>query len=319
MFYLSKMSKRIIATFSVLLMIAIVLVMSVSAEGDLNDQFEPQYTTRYISVTEYDFVTDTERTYQMSYRVYDLMSDMPEYELNGETDLVSPMEVIPDDEYEWERVPSSLYSTYPYSAICSLYSGGRGTAFIVGDRIALTAAHCVYEEGTWSTEAYILPHASGNRSNSYIVNNGVRALKVIIPTAYKTNAITGNDWAILILEEDVGAENGILPLDITAPTVGNQVTTIGYPREGVGGVVRYMHESPGEILMVATNYIRYNCDTYYGNSGGPVIKESVVNGTTRYNVIAIHSRMGGNATYNLACRIDLALSSIVKALDVEYD
>ena len=317
MFYLTKMSKRIIATFSVLLMIAIVLVMSVSAEGDLNDQFEPQYTMRYISVTEYDFVTDTERTYQMSYRVYDLMSDVPEYELNGETDLVSPMSVIPDDEYEWERVPSSLYSTYPYSAICSMYAGSRSTAFIVGDRIALTSAHCVYAENAWDTEAYILPHASGNRTHSYIMNNGVRALKAIIPTVYKTNAITGNDWAILILEEDVGAANGILPLDIAAPTVGNQVTTIGYPKEGVGGVVRYMHESPGEILTVGTNYIRYNCDTSKGNSGGPVIKESVVNGTVRYNVIAIHS--SGHGSYNEGCRIDLALSSIVKALDVEYD
>lgn len=311
--------KRLFAFCVVFSMFLMVLSMSVHAETPLIEQIDPQYTIKYVSVAEYDFVTDSEITYQMSYREYEILNDDFEYKLNEEESVVSPQTVFPDDEYQWEQVPTSMYSTYPYKAICALYAGFRATAFIVGTRIAMTCAHCVYDadEATWDTEAYILPHAPGNCSSNYIVTNGTRVLKAIIPTAYKTNPTASNDWAILIVEDDVGTSNGVLALDCSTPTVGTEVCIIGYPQYGVNNVLRYMHESPGEITLVNTNYIRYNCDTYDGNSGSPVIRQSTVNGEIRYNVVAVHA--GGNATYNSAHRIDQFLVNAVRELDAEYD
>ena len=200
-----------------------------------------------------------------------------------------------------------------------MYSDGRATAFIVGKRIAMTAAHCVYDalNDSWDTEAYILPHASANTTNSNIIANGTRVLKAIIPTLYKATPTVANDWAILIVEDDIGTANGVLPLDCSTPVVGTEVYVLGYPLVGINSSANTMHKSPGEITYVSSNNIRHICDTASGNSGSPVIRQSVVNGTTRYNVVAVHT--GGNSTYNVAHRIDQFLVNAVRELDAEYD
>ena len=274
-------------------------------------------TTKYVSVTEYDFITHTERTYQMSYTDYEFSSISPGIEiLDDEQSTVSPNAIINDE--DWSIVPNNFLSSPPYSAVCSLYAGGRSTAFIVGKRLAMTCAHCVYNASSqsWDTSAYLMPHAPGNTSDQTIINNGTRVLKAIIPTAYKNNPTVLNDCAILIVEDDIGTGNAILPLNFTPPTVNMPVYVIGYPSEGLNEYVCYMHISTGKITAIVANAYRYNCDTVGGNSGSPVIWETTVNGVTKYNVIAIHR--GGNTSYNVGHKIDQFLVQAVRELNATY-
>lgn len=310
---------RFFAICIAVLLVVVTLTLAVSADEEVGtNEVLPTGTTKYVSVTEYDFTTHTERTYQMSYTEYEFTSTEPELETLGGTDL--PNSSRSEIGGEWEPVSASQYSNYPYSAICSLYAGSRSTAFIVGKRIAMTSAHCVYTPTSgWDTSAYLMPHAPANASNSYITNNGTKVLKAIIPTAYKTNNTAANDWAILIVEDDIGTANGTLPLNFTPPVVNNSVYTIGYPGTATIDGTTYtlaMIKSPGSITSVAAQYIGYNCDTNGGSSGSPVIWETNTNGTVKYNVVAIHST--GHTTYNSGHRIDQFLVQAVRQLNGTY-
>lgn len=310
---------RFFAICIAILLVVVTLTMAVSANEEIgSDETMIVGPTKYVTVAEYDYTTHTERTYQMSYTEYEFTSTEPELETLGGTDLPNSSRNVING--MWIPVSASQYSNYPYSAICSLYAGSRSTAFIVGKRIAMTSAHCVYTPTNgWDTSAYLMPHAPQNVSSSYIINNGTKVLKAIIPTAYKTNNVVNNDWAILIVEDDIGTANGTLPLNFTPPVVNNSVYVIGYPKTAtINGTTytRAMIKSPGSITSVASQYVRYNCDTINGSSGSPVIWETNTNGTVKYNVVVIHST--GHTTDNSGHRIDQFLYQAVRQLNGTY-
>lgn len=293
----------------IVLLMNFVISSTVSAEQIEPDNDLLNYTTQYVSVTEYDYTTGTQRTYTMSYREYTVTSIVDE-------PTVETRDIINNT---WQRVPSSSYDDFPYSAICRYTGDINATAFITGKRVALTAAHVVYDkyDDSWyTTTPYVLPHAPAGVSDSYVRNNGVRVLKAIIPSNYKTYSNPSNDYAILILEEDVGTDNGILPLSASSISVGNSAKVIGYPAEITYLYRLYMHESPGTVTSVSDKYIYYNCDTLGGNSGSPVIRVTTTNGVTKYNVIAIHNQ--GYPTYNVGHRVDQFLIQAVNTLDNQY-
>ncbi len=310
---------KFIARGVAILLIVASLILSVSANGNPSAaDNDLQGTVRYVSVTEYDYTTHTESTYQISYTDYEFNSIDNESEAYRiQRSQISLYGIINDgnNEHQWYSVPTYEYNIYPYSAVCSLLAGDRTTAFIVGKRLAMTCAHCVY--GTnWYPSAYLMPHAPGNAVDSFIINNGTKVLKAIIPTAYKTNSTIDNDWAILIVEDDIGTANGTLPLNFTPQVNGNPVYVVGYPRTGVNGLTNYMHRSPGDITGVSTFKYNYDCDTNVGNSGSPVIWETYANGVTKYNIVAVHC--GAESTYNAGHRIDQFLVQVVRQLNATY-
>jgi len=69
-------------------------------------------TTKYVSVTEYDFITHTERTYQMSYTDYEFSSISPGIEiLDDEQSTVSPNAIINDEDWSIHPIMSDTKST----------------------------------------------------------------------------------------------------------------------------------------------------------------------------------------------------------------
>ncbi len=297
------------------------LSASTSATANSNtDTLAANAIIREITVVEYDFTTDTETTRRVPYR--DDSSNPETQQIPNDSETTPNVYIGADEEfYNWSFIPDIRLNSTPYRSVCSLLAGNRSTAFIVGKKILLTAAHCVYDATaqTWDTEAYAMPHAPSNASNAYIRTNGTKVLKAIIPITYKSNPTVTYDWAILIVEDDVGSANGILTFDTTALTTNQEVETIGYPNEGVGGLIKTMHESPGRISAIYGSYFRHCCDTVGGNSGSPVLTLRIVNGVSTYKVIGIHCGGNDSGQYNVAHTINTVLAQAVNYFDLRYN
>ena len=167
-----------------------------------------------ISIIEYDFITGTEREIDIQVNKNDLTAPNPMLSVNP-----NMSRIIIEDSIEREEVNAALYNSFPYSAI-GLYScqidgsTSNGTGFIVANKLILTSAHCVYtaSSNTWSSNGYFLPHAPEGASRSEIVANGERVIGAYISSDYKDNPIAANDWAILVVEDNIGSNNGIITL-----------------------------------------------------------------------------------------------------------
>lgn len=317
-------SSHIAITLKIFLISLLVLSLSlssISANANSNiDDLAPNVIISEFVVAEYDFITDTETTRRVPYR--DDSSNPETQQIPNGSDII-PNVYIEDDEdsYDWSFIPNVRLNNTPYRSVCSLLSGHRISAFIVGKKILMTAAHCVYNAspGTWDTEAYAMPHAPSDASDTYIRTNGTKVLKAIIPMAYKSNPTVANDWAILVVEDDVGTANGILTFDTTTRQPNEEVVTIGYPNVGDSELENTMHESPGRITTVSYNYFRHCCDTSSGSSGSPVLKLCYVNGTPTYKVIGIHHGGHEQGQFNDAHTTDTLLVKVVNYYDSQYD
>ncbi|WP_343564986.1 trypsin-like serine peptidase [Kiloniella sp. b19] len=107
---------------------------------------------------------------------------------------------------------------YPWSTIGRLNAAGRAhcTAFLVGPRSALTAAHCLYEfkSGRWlhPKELFFLP---GFQRDQYILKSPIKSF--VISRSYQPELQAGEettrtDWALLTLEKPIGQDAGWLPM-----------------------------------------------------------------------------------------------------------
>lgn len=291
---------------SIVLMFSIcILSLSPSAIA-IEPEITPNYTLSSIRVYEYDFLTKQEITYNITIRIEDIQSTtvpcLPE-------ENIAPNAVVPPDTSH--LVTSTLYNQQPYSAICRLYNGeGSGTAFLVKNKIALTAAHCVYSD-EWSSQVNIMAHPPAGKPSSYVVDNGTRVIKAIIPVEYRTTSNSNYDWAILVLENGLGNTNGTIGINATTtPALQENAYVIGYDDHAA------MRYSPGAITGRTALQVEYNCDTTSGMSGSPVCKLTYTNGTPKYTAYAIH--FGGNSSGNYGTIINRHMAEKISTLNSQY-
>lgn len=182
-------------------------------------------------------------------------------------------------------------------------SDGSGSGTLVASNIVLTAAHVLYDQDTRSETNRYSIYFYPARSGAHLPYGRIKVTSFYYPEAYKTDGRpSGHDWALLILEEQVGLRiqakmnrKGWFNLRIC-----NEVELLDRPIHIVG----YPGEKPDELWAVTgafrtieTNIISYKLDTTSGQSGGGVWTE--FNGD-RF-IIAAHQ--GGKAeTWNWATR-----------------
>ena len=263
-----------------------------------------------ITLIEYNCVTKTEREVVVEVDEDDLTAPMPVLGANPNLtrQIINGNNRI--------QVYLGAYNTFPYSAIglisCEIENEkSYSTGFIVGERTVLTSVEAVYSlEPNINMEcAYFLPHADAGSTHTYIENNGVKVYKTYAPADYFTNPCAANDWAILVLEEDVGTDNGIIRLDHVAPHYSVEVKLIGYDD------TRAMYISPGNPSLYTTNDVLYTCDTTAVNRGSPVFY--ITGGGAFYYAFAIHH--GDSTNYsNIGCRVTQSLINRVYEIDDEY-
>lgn len=204
-------------------------------------------------------------------------------------------------------------TTFPYGPVGYLnmnFSDGysnRGTAFLVAPNVALTAGHMVYDEehGT-AINGNFTPGKNSSKDNAPF---GVATVRYInSPTKWAQNHDPNYDWAIILLNENIGNNCGWVGYrwyhDYSA-CVNMQVEITGYPKYiNNGSIIQYnQFAMKGPITSATDNKLWYTIDTSGGNSGGPIWQADDC------YVIGIHT--SGGTTSNSGTRMNEFMYTIV--------
>ena len=191
-----------------------------------------------------------------------------------------------------------------------------GTAFLVGESIILTCAHCVYSNDGTLVSAYFYPaqNGYGNRPYKY------KCSTVHVPANYKTAIANNNatnkekyDYAVVELTQKAGAKLGYFALGgyktnyNDSYLIGKKCTVVGYPGEKAGKL--YRHKGSIRSFNDGKYTMSYRMDTTPGQSGSPVIH--VAKG--QYYVVGIHRATNG-IDQNYARYITKNIYELVKKL-----
>jgi protease YdgD len=187
-------------------------------------------------------------------------------------------------------------SQYPWSAIGRLNFGGGGfcTAFLIGEREALTAAHCLHDKrGNKPWRPRDLHFRAGYQQDKHVAESGIESYVVaddFVPGAEPVTANADADWALLRLKRPIGRVAGylgILPADL--PEVARlaqrpeALLKSGY-RIDADNVQTITRECRAVGHLSGSTMLLHDCPTIHGDSGAPILTLS--NDTVR--VVGMH-------------------------------
>jgi len=194
-----------------------------------------------------------------------------------------------------DRAPV-LSTAYPWSAIGRLEQlnpdgtvAGFCTGTLVGKDLVLTNAHCVINPRTNQATRRPL------RFRPNLIANTAKTEAFGIRVRYGERGMSGvfgpNDWALLKLDKNLGEVHGTLGwqnLSVTElKALGTKIRLIGYsgdfPKDTPGGTAGVARSC--KILEDIKGFLRHNCDTFGGASGGPIL--AVIN--NRPVIVAVHA------------------------------
>lgn len=211
-----------------------------------------------------------------------------------------------------ERITNT--SVAPYIKTCRVVAkNSKGnevysTAAIIGKKLALTAAHSIFNPDDNFAKYSNWTLYPGYNGNKYYGGSSGWS-KVYYSNKYKETRKTDYDWAICVLNEDIGSKVGTF--GIRAPyTNGNDmlglnVTAIGFPADlnyGFSSKGIYMYRSMGSISAVYSNSFRSSIWIVKGQSGSPIINSD------RY-IVGIAS--SANSVNSYSVRISQSMVDIV--------
>lgn len=163
---------------------------------------------------------------------------------------------------------------YPWSAVGRLNNGqgGHCSGVLVGPRLAVTAAHCLWNRKTRQPmPAQALHFVAGYDRGAYLDSSAVERLVVapgwVFGAPYGVEP-AARDWALLVLAKPLGEQVGWLALG-EAPATGQSVVTVGYGQDKAH--VPTAHLGCTIAGKLASGVLTHDCDAVHGDSGGPVM------------------------------------------------
>lgn len=200
----------------------------------------------------------------------------------------------PDD---YETVNTTTARPFRYLGVIRFYrtftengdpDWHRGSAFLEGPNVLVTAAHCCYndKEG-WTRDLYYYPARDGT------VDKYTQAQRysITVPSAWRSDGNNDYDWAIVSLKTAPGNTTGYFGKKWTSGGyVGTSVTMTGYPKTTDSTYSNYiMYTSPGTVSS-NTNFKLYSTyNSCGGASGAPIY----INQNGSYIAIGVHTGRSG--------------------------
>ncbi len=165
---------------------------------------------------------------------------------------------------------------YPYRTVGKIFfnqngSGLAGSAAMVAPNVLLTAGHCVYGGGHWSTDMVFYPSYGKRAANDPV--NHVACGRLSCKQSWIDHGDRPHDFGLVWMPTSPGNTIGWLGLLWNAPTSGRTWTAVGYPatpNPPFNG--NTMEEAVGTMKSNSGGVIGLNGDNMeHGSSGGPWI------------------------------------------------
>ncbi|MEZ6057589.1 MAG: trypsin-like serine protease [Planctomycetaceae bacterium] len=235
--------------------------------------------------------------------------------------LYSHIEVIVGNP-TWKRVSNTKAKTY--RSVCYLemtfpYGNRIATASLVGKRVLVSNAHCVYssELGEWATSIRVVPGKNSTGSSSEPYGSLTTSL-YYTPYAWTYGSESNRDyeisWIILpsaTLYNKVGYYFGY------KTTTDSELRTMNLNMSGYPGKknIEQWREYVKTDQVVYTNQFKHYFDTVGGSSGSPMYQ---LKSGSRYIVGVNCAEVTSAPVYNIATRMTSSYFNITKDFKAQY-